>query len=527
MALVDLLTRGYFPKELPRPFVTDTFARCVTTARTLPGDFAKTASRGNRLPSAQAGIYSLARGGLLRRPLNICNPLHQFLLCKEIIQNWATIAPRVAGTSLSATTPEFKTSGRAIDGKFPQSARHELAQTTRLGRRYILQTDINRFYHSIYTHSISWAQHTKAVAKQNRALTLLGNKLDYWVRMGQDQQTVGIPIGPDTSLLMAELIMQRCDEKLLAALPKLKGHRFIDDYELSFQTRTDAEDAFHILDAGLAEFELALNPKKTQVLELPLPLEPAWATEIKAFRFSRGSQPGQAADLNNYFGKVFDLHSGNPGESVLSFAVARLRGMNIDAGNWTLFQRLLLLCAIPEPASFPYVLEQIISRKNAGASPLVPDLEDIANELIVRHSALRHSSEVANAAWACLALGLKLNDPAVEAISKCDDSVVALLALDCEQHGLVSKPLDKALWSAHMTHTALYDRHWLLAYEANIKKWLPSIDATDHVRDDVNFGFLKRNRISFYDSRLAAPPTVAPVPLPTLPTASLIAFEGY
>jgi hypothetical protein len=130
MPLVDLLTRGYFPKELPRPFVTTSFAMCVTRARALPGDFAKTASRDNRLPSAQTGIYSLARGGLLRRPLNISNPVHHFLLCNEIIQNWATIEPRVGGTSLSATTPEFKTSGRAIDGKFPQNARHQLAQST-------------------------------------------------------------------------------------------------------------------------------------------------------------------------------------------------------------------------------------------------------------------------------------------------------------------------------------------------------------------------------------------------------------
>jgi hypothetical protein len=331
---------------------------------------------------------------------------------------------------------------------------------------------------------------------------------------------------------VAELIMQRCDEALLSALPGLKGHRFIDDYELSFQTRTEAEDAFHILDASLADFELALNPKKTQVLELPLPLEVPWATEIRDFRFSRGSQPGQAADLNNYFSKVFALHSSNPGEAVLNFAVARLRGMKIHPGNWMLFQKLLLLCAIPEPASFPYVLEQIIIRNNAGAAVLVPELEDIANELVIRHSVLRHSSEVANAAWACLALGLKLNDTAVEAISKCDDSVVALLALDCEQHGLVSKALDKSLWNSHMTHQALYDKHWLLAYEANVKKWLPSSGGTDYVRDDVNFGFLKRNKVSFYDSSLAAPAPPArrkrrKVPLPTLPTVSLIEFAEY
>jgi hypothetical protein len=38
---------------------------------------------------------------------------------------------------------------------------------------------------------------------------------------------------------------------------------------------------------------------------------------------------------------------------------------------------------------------------------------------------------------------------------------------------------------------ALYDEHWLLAYEANVKGWLPSVSGTDHVAADPNFGFLK------------------------------------
>jgi hypothetical protein len=254
--------------------------------------------------------------------------VHYFLLCKEMTQSWGTINARIAGTPLAATAPEFKTAGRAIDGKWPQRARPELAQLTRLGRRYVLQTDISRFYDSIYTHSISWALHTKPTAKANRTLALLGNKIDYWVRMGQDQQTVGVPIGPDTALVLAELIMQRCDEELLAKLPGLKGHRFIDDYELSFQTRTEAEDAFHILDTCLSEFELALNAKKTKVLELPLPLESPWATELKQFAVCQTTQAGQAAYLTNYFSRAYALHSSNPEESVLQFSVAKMRGMN-------------------------------------------------------------------------------------------------------------------------------------------------------------------------------------------------------
>jgi hypothetical protein len=81
-----------------------------------------------------------------------------------------------------------------------------------------------------------------------------------------------------------------------------------------------------------------------------------------------------------------------------------------------------------------------------------------------------------------------------------------------------------------MTPEALYDEYWLLAYEANIKNWLPSVGGVDHVSADVNFGFLKANGVHFYDTNLAAPPIVAPaaapatataVPLPTVPTVSI------
>lgn len=515
MSLIALLARGYFPKELPTPFTTTQFANLVTSTAPLPGDFAGASPQ--TVPKAKAVRYSLARGGLFRRPLSIPNPLHYFLLCREVIQNWALITPLVGGTPLAATTPEFKASGRAIDGRWPQSARPTLAQSSRLGRRYSLRTDVTRFYGGIYTHSIPWALHTKAAAKANRSLALLGNRIDFWVRLSQDQQTMGIPIGPDTSLLLAELLMQRCDQALLARIPNLKGHRFIDDYELSFQTRTQAEDAFHLLQACLSEYELTLNEKKTAVLELPLPLESPWATELKLFDL-RKTPRSQATDLSSYFSKAYQLHLANPDESVFQLAVARLRSEVIHPQNWSLFQRLLLLCVAPEPACFPYVLEQIILRRNAGAVGILPELQEIVNTLVENHSTLKHSSEVANAVWACLALGLHLNDAAVDSISQCDDPIVALLALDCEQHGLVSKPIDKTLWTSHMTRDALYDEYWVLSYEANVKGWLPSVGPGDHVAADPNFGFLKANGISFYDPSRAAPAAAAPIPLPALPT---------
>jgi hypothetical protein len=528
MTLADILERGYFPKELPNPFVTTSFALAVTAQGiVLPADF-------NHFPKGHSNKiigkptkYSHARGGLLRRQLCIPNPVLHYLLCCEFFTNWSALQPFIKGTNLSATNPIFVTTGRAIQAAQPQGARNELAVKTRLNNRYILRADISRFYHSIYTHSIPWALHTKAIAKANHKMNLLGNRLDYLIRCGQDSQTVGIPIGPDTSLVIAEILMQRCDLEILNAFPGIRGHRFIDDYELGFRNRTDAEKAFQYLEKILGDYELALNPSKTAILELPYNFEAPWVSALRSFEF-RATPSGQQVDLFRYFDFAFEFYRQYPKDAVLQFAVGRLWNLEVQPPNWGLFQNLLLNCVAPEPAVLPYVLESIISRVNAGAIPALEEIKEVVNALIIDHSGLAHSSEVAWALWACLALGIKILPEAAKRVSECRDSAVALLALHCEVAGLVNTSLDHTIWSSYMNHDSLYEEHWLISYEANVKGWLKSQSGGDHVASDPNFQFLKAADVSFYDVTKAvrSSPGV-PTPVPSLPTPPKVAVGGY
>lgn len=521
MTIQTALTRGYFPKELPNPFVTDSFASAVTTGgAALPEDFNYNFS--GRLKIAKLTRYSHARGGLLRRQLCLPNPLLHYLLCREIDSHWDDLQPHIEGTSLSATNPIWARYGRAIQGARSQADRRELAVQTRVNNRYILRTDISRFYHSIYTHSIPWALHTKIVAKNNRSNELLGNRLDLLVRRGQDGQTIGIPIGPDTSLVVAEILMQKCDVELLNTCPSIRGHRFIDDYELGFRRRTDAEDAFHRLQRILADYELALNLRKTEVVELPCEFESPWVSPLRSFTF-RSTSSGQRGDLFRFFDLAFEFYAQYPNDTVLQFAVGRLRDLELQSSNWDLFQHLLLNCVAPEPATLPYVLESIITRVNTGATAALAEIETVLNSLIIYHSGLGHSSEVSWALWACLALGITVSSAAAAQVSTCVDSVVALLALHCEAEGLVEEPLDHDLWLGYMTEEALYEEQWLLSYEANVKGWLPSQGVEDHVSLDPNFQYLKAAGVSFYDVNRAVPAGPdAPTPVPVTPTTPTV-----
>ena len=56
-------------------------------------------------------------------------------------------------------------------------------------------------------------------------------------------------------------------------------------------------------------------------------------------------------------------------------------------------------------------------------------------------------------------------------------------------------------WQAAMTRDELVGRLWLLSYEANVKGWLPSVVAGDHVSADPIFKFLKDAGVHFYDDQ--------------------------
>lgn len=49
------------------------------------------------------------------------------------------------------------------------------------------------------------------------------------------------------------------------------------------------------------------------------------------------------------------------------------------------------------------------------------------------------------------------------------------------------------MWRAYMIREALSSAHWLLAYEAFVQGWLPSLSGQDYVSNDPYFSILTRH----------------------------------
>jgi len=442
---LDLLSRGYFPEELPPPFYSQDYAtKVIANMASLPPAFTNPGT-------AKTISHNLMRVGKLRRQLGIPNPVHFFCLCREFELNWVTIDQAIQQTQLSKSTPKIgPQSGRALITSSGHKDLLPLRASVRSRSKYILKTDITRFYPSVYTHSIAWALHTKPVAKANkRNRGLLGNLLDSWIRNGQDGQTIGIPIGPDTSLVIAELILTDVDRALISRNPRLNGFRYVDDYELGFTTLGAAEETLAMLQDCLRHYSLELGSEKTTIEELPKPLESDWVPVLRNFQF-RTSPRGQHSDITHYFDLAFHYSIENQRDSVINYALTRFAYFLCDPSNWGVLQSLLFECLMVEPASIIKVFSVLWSFRAIGFNVDLTTLAEILNFQITYHSSLGHTSEVAWAIWALIVFQIQMTNEAAVNVSKMGDSVIALLCLDARQQGLVPGGLNTTLWESFM-----------------------------------------------------------------------------
>jgi hypothetical protein len=159
---------------------------------------------------------------------------------------------------------------------------------------------------------------------------------------------------------------------------------------------------------------------------------------------------------------------------------------------------LLIQCARVEAGTLPFVLNTIL--RSGYTTPVRSSKRrDLLFQLILEHAPQRHSSEVAWSLWACIVFKFRLPTKVGRAVLTMEDSVCALLLLHAQSLGLMQSPQDTDSLKSVMKAHELYGNRWLLAYEANVKGWLTSSQAGDHVGSEYNFGQLKAAGVNFYD----------------------------
>ncbi|MBX3322006.1 MAG: RNA-directed DNA polymerase [Phycisphaeraceae bacterium] len=440
-------------------------------------------------------------------------------MTEAIVTNWAAIAAHINASTYSVSKPTAAGVTRAVvpTAMFDdmETARHAI----RALAPYVVRSDVSQFYGSLYTHSLPWALHTKPVGKANHGRTLFGNVLDECARNMQDGQTIGVPIGPDTSLVLAEIVLSAVDQDVLRSAPGTRACRQIDDIEMSSPDRSSAEWLLGVLQRSLTTYELSLNPKKTKVIEQPSPFAEPWIHALRRFRFRRGAS-SQKFDLLAFYDLVLRTAAEYPDGAVVKYSMSRLRPIRIDPSNWQIHERFLHQAVLAEPGVMPEALSQLIRFQALGMVLDTAALSTVIERQIVRHAPQGHGNDVAWALWATLAFGLRLSVDATDAARTMDDSVVAMLLLDAEAQCLLPGPIPPTAWEDFMATSELYGEQWLVSYEARLKGWRATKGGGDHIAADPNWAWMRANGVTFYQ------PVVRPVPPPVSAVASLMDRDG-
>jgi hypothetical protein len=280
----DMIRAGYLPENMPPPFHSEDIASFFfdNSAGYLSSD--KTPMRSSN--------YSASKRGISRRNFSAVHPITSHDLA-EFFEKRSTDVYNFFDKSAYSFSVPYRTPDEDRAVEISSHSKLERERLLRLsGYRFIAKTDISRFYHSIYTHSVAWAFHGKAAAKKVRrydADDIFFNRLDFTLRQGQDGQTIGIPVGPDASRYVAELIStaidrefaSRCDVRDFAVV------RHVDDVWIGVHSHADAERSLWRYRESLREFELDINENKTHIYAANFRFTDAWPSDGRhSSRFS-------------------------------------------------------------------------------------------------------------------------------------------------------------------------------------------------------------------------------------------------
>jgi len=132
---------------------------------------------------------------------------------------------------------------------------------------HILHTDVTDCYGSLYTHSISWALHGLEESKQNKGNnSLLGNRIDSFIRAGRYGQTNGISQGSVLMDFVAEIVLGYVDKEInseLGAPTDFRILRYRDDYRIFANSDDRAEEILKVISNKLRPVGMRLGVSKT------------------------------------------------------------------------------------------------------------------------------------------------------------------------------------------------------------------------------------------------------------------------
>ena len=517
--LKALLQHNYLPnqsessEEIPPIFSSDSFTEFVARKLVANG------SLGKRKGSGYGSVeYKLTRFNGVPRSCSIPHPTAYANLALSLHENWEKLN-HVSDNEVSMLRPQEHPDGRICVMEYGNRARGSGVIINRsFGKRFEVHTDIANFFPSIYSHAIPWALAGVEEAKRNRNRRKLWyNELDQAVRMTKRNETQGIAIGPATSNIISETILEQVDTKMKKEFTFI---RHIDDYTAFCETYEQAQNFIGRLSEELANYKLLLNVGKTNITKMPCPFAPDWLLSL-ASDLPKGERISPYSIIN-YLNLAVSLAEQSPDGSVLKYALKSIKGSareeiaNLSNAKY-LLEKLDADCNVSQifqESSVKAILDYSLNL--AFHQPaLVSYLEDMLEAaylfqsefryahkirgLVAEYARLRYSDAVSWALYYSIKCSVLIDKGSAKHIIETRDCVPILLLYLSKDEDCVKMVVDFAN-QLDKDYPYELDSLWLLLYQLFRDG---KIDAP--YKDDDAFKVMKDNGVSFVRQDLLQP----------------------
>jgi hypothetical protein len=300
-------------------------------------------------------------------------------------------------------------------------------------------------------------------------------------------ETQGVAIGPATSNIVSEAILAKVDEALRK---KYTYYRYIDDYACYCDTYEDGQTFLRDLNDELRRYKLSLNLKKTELVELPAPIDADWIVEL-CTRMPAGA-PNEpplsgkrysASEALRFIDFAAQLKKRTPDGSVLKFAVKSIIYQLDEFAIQPVLEYLLNLARF-YPLLLP-LLEHLLAHDAIKCPPYAQHL----NSILIENAVNRRSDGMC---WALYFLDmheLTISHEAAQQVIASRDCMAILLL---QKLGAFEEDVNAFIGSLDKNDHYELDQYWILLYQ----RYRDGQD-TNPYQDEKCFEILKDEKVSF------------------------------
>ncbi|AWV20771.1 Reverse transcriptase family protein [Roseomonas mucosa] len=470
---LDFLTKGYFPETLPHIFSTQKFAEFVQGYNHCEY-LAKGYNRGARIRSS---FFSSTKRTGQRRIFSLLHPNSIVDISAFLALHWNDISTHIEKSTYTLSKPELRQeSDRAVSikshGDLSAAVFNKMAPYP-----FIVRTDISRFYPSIYTHSVPWSIHGKEEAKKDHkrdSRTIWLNELDFLLRSSQEGQTIGLPVGADTSRVIAEMVAVAIDLDFRSrTTDDVELIRHVDDVWIGAQTYEQAGKYLQLYRESLREFELDINELKTVITSFEKQIDADWPFTIgRAIRedFERSKEEDRIRILEKFLRSAVDENDG----AVLKYSIRCFDTEKLWDRHWEILESFLIHCANGFSHTIDYVTNIFVWRIRRGGNFSKAKVERFLRGFLFRHSSMGHDSEVVWGLWLLKEIGVRPDSSLQSAIIRSCGPVPIVMLLSYSDMSNEIDIEDRHVWARKLGDEPMEGAFWIVAYEAIVNKWTSS-----------------------------------------------------